>query len=388
MKRIYFLLAVLTSTITAYSQGEWVSASIGNGSTPNSASLFIRSAIEFDANKCDNIVFTLRVPVSAGPNVVVSESYHDASISHISFAIQKLNVDDGSYYYYLVNGTGTVLGPTGTVYAINTPIKLLELSFAGGATNGIVQLANIENDIPGNIFLRPQFYIQINTGDITNYGTMFYGTGSAVPVNNQAVTGDDFVGTPAAVALPIKFLSFNAVKKDNNAALSWTVENESALTDRYEIERSINGRDFEKIKTVSALNNGNSNNIYSAEDQRVDALKAMGRVYYKIRQIDRDGRFVYSETKSISLSGKNFEISVYPNPVVSIGNLNIDLPEAGKVNIVLLDASGKELQHALLNGIVGLNVYSLNMSKLASGTYVLKVIAGTETISLPVVKKK
>ena len=205
MKRIYIYLICLISSTTVFGQGEWVSASIDNAALPNSTSLYIETTNSFDANKCDNIVFTIRIPKTAGSAVAISESFHAASIAHITFSIQKLNVDDGTYYYYLINGAGTVQAPAGTIIPTNTPVKLLELTYSGGTNNRIVELANIENDIPGNIFLRPQFYIQINLGDITNYTTMFYGTNGAVPVNNQAVTGDDFVGTLLAVVIPVKF---------------------------------------------------------------------------------------------------------------------------------------------------------------------------------------
>lgn len=388
MKRIsiYFLFAF--ASFKGFAQDEWVRASIDNGAAIGTTGLYISSNTEFDANKCDNIVFTVRVPISAGPSVTISETYHDASIAHISFAIQKLAVTDGAYYYYLVNGTGTVQAATGTIYNINTPYRLLELSYAGGVTNGVVQLANIENDIPGNTFIRPQFYIQINTGDITNYSSMFYGSGTALPVNNQAITGDDFVGTSAAVALPVRFLSFEASKRNNDADLSWSVQNESLVTDHYEIERSINGTTFDKIGTVPAKNNGNSSNTYALTDQRIDAIHAAGTIYYKVRQVDKDGRFIISETRQVSLNGKLFNVSVFPNPVISTGVLNIDLEVAGSVHIILIDATGKEVQHAILNGLAGLNVYKLNMEKLASGAYIVNVIAGKESKSLPVVKKK
>lgn len=72
----------------------------------------------------------------------------------------------------------------------------------------------------------------------------FYGTGTAIPVNSQAVTGDDFVATPAAVVLPVRFINFNVIKNGDNAQISWVAENESANASHYEIERSLNGNKF------------------------------------------------------------------------------------------------------------------------------------------------
>jgi hypothetical protein len=387
MKRILIYLVCVLVSFKGYSQTEWVSASIDNGTTPNSTGLYIKTVFEFDANKCDNIVFTVRVPKTAGANVTVSESFHAPSIAHISFAIQKLNVDDGTYYYYLVNGTGTVLAAPGTVYPINTPQRLLELTYAGGTTNGVVELANIENDIPGNIYIRPQFYIQIDQGDITNYTEMFYGTGGAIPVNNEPGSGNDFVGTVSSVVLPVKFMSFTADKKQNNALLSWSVQNESVNTDHYEIERSFNGVDFTVIGTAAAKNNGQTSNTYTSTDFNLTTLRSSGKIYYRIKQVDKDGRFVTTAIKFVNLDDKVFEVSVYPNPVVASGTVQINIADAGKINISLLNAAGQKINSAVINGISGLNTYTLNMSRLASGSYVLKVENGSESRTIPVVKK-
>ncbi len=387
MKRILIYFFILSGSLKSFGQGEWVKASIDNAIAPNSTGLYISTNTEFDANKCDNIVFTVRVPKTAGNNVVVTESFHAASIAHITFAIQKLNVDDGTWYYYLVNGTGSVLAATGTIYPINTSLKLLELTYSGGSSNGNVELANIENDIPGNAFIRPQFYIQLNVGDVTKYDEMFYGTAGAIPVNNLPVTGDDFVGTASAVVLPVKFLSFEANKNNNNAVLSWSVQNESAITDHYEIERSFNGRDFEMIGSVVARNNGNANNDYGSTDQNISALRSNGKIYYRVKQSDRDGRHIYTEIRSVRLDGKTFDVSVYPNPVVSNSTVNIDLAKEGKITVMIVDATGKKVNSVSFNGTKGLNKYSLNMNQLASGTYLVKVLSGIENKTISVVKK-
>ena len=387
MKRILIYFFILSGSLKSFGQGEWVKASIDNGITPNSTGLYISTNTEFDANKCDNIVFTVRVPKTAGNNVVVTESFHAASIAHISFAIQKLNVDDGTWYYYLVNGTGSVLAATGEIYPINTSLKLLELTYSGGNSNGNVELANIENDIPGNAFIRPQFYIQLNVGDVTKYDEMFYGTGGAIPVNNLPVTGDDYVGTASAVVLPVRFLSFEANKSNNNALLTWSVQNESTITDHYEIERSFNGRDFEMIGAVVARNNGNANNDYGSTDQNITALRSNGKIYYRVKQIDRDGRYIYTEIRTVRLDGKTFDVSVYPNPVVSNSTVNIDLAIEGKVTVMIVDAAGKKLNSVSFNGTKGLNKYSLNMNQLAAGTYLIKVLSGNENKTVSVVKK-
>ena len=195
------------------------------------------------------------------------------------------------------------------------------------------------------------------------------------------------MGTASAVVLPVKFLSFEANKISNNALLSWSVQNESAITDHYEIERSFNGRDFEMIGSVVARNNGNANNDYGSTDQNIAALRSSGKIYYRVKQVDRDGRFIYTEIRSVRLDGKTFDVSVYPNPVVSNSTVNIDLAKEGKITVMIVDASGKMINTVSFPGTKGLNKYALNMNQLASGTYLIKVLSGSENKTVSVVKK-
>ena len=208
------------------------------------------------------------------------------------------------------------------------------------------------------------------------YGPGFYRQGdiNVLPLN--------------AVPIPVRFLGFNAIKRNSDAILTWNVDNESAITDRYEIERSLNGTSFAAVATVRARNNGSSTNSYEATDANIDNLRASGpMVYYRIKQIDRDGKFVYTQVRSIRMDGRTTQISVYPNPVRNNATLNLNLLEDAEVIVTINDAGGKQVQHLQLQGFRGNNIKNIDMSKYASGSYMIKVQYGTEIKTIPVVKQ-
>ena len=168
--------------------------------------------------------------------------------------------------------------------------------------------------------------------------------------------------------------------------MTWTVENESAVTDHYEVERSVDGRVFTSIQTVLPKNNGRTSNTYSTFDYNISSLINTGRIYYKIKQVDRDGKFAYTETRAIVPDVKGFEVSVYPNPVAKSCKININLAEAGNINMTIADASGKLIKRAAIDGTIGSNEYSLDMTGLAKGTYFIKADCGSQHKTISVVK--
>ena len=221
---------------------------------------------------------------------------------------------------------------------------------------------------------------------------LYYANAGVLTTNNFSYDGSGFNGTGVSsallttlIALPVKFTGFSVVKKDNSAVLNWQVENETALTDRYEIERSLNGTDFKTISTIAPKNNGRSANVYTSSDADLSSIHS-GVIYYRIKQTDKDGQFIYTEIKSIRLDAKAFSASIYPNPVRGKANLSIDLTENSLVTITLNDANGKILKNIRVQGIKGLNKKEVDMSNLSVGNYLLRIQTATETTTLNVVK--
>jgi hypothetical protein len=391
MKKLFYTFLLLFVNVLLFAQspvGNQVSGSIDNGPSANMTSLYVRTLSAFDANKVDNLVYTVRVPISAGNAITLSISNIAPAFAHISFAIQRLNVTDGVYNYYLVNGTGNIQAAAGTVVAANVPFRVLDITYSGGvvASSAGIQLVDDPDDIPGNAYIRPQFYIQNNLGDFTNYDLMFYATGAGVAFNSPGQAGVSFVGTAGLVVLPVKFLNFTAVKKQASVELNWTVENEGPLTDRYEVERSTNGRDFTTEYIVDARNNGATSNIYLKEDLESEGLKASNNVlFYRIKQYDHNGQFAYSDTRNVRFD-KSSNISLYPNPVATKAKLTVDLEKGKDITVQIFDATGKALSNTKYRLVKGFNIQEVDFSSYPAGKYNVVIDDGESVNTIRVIK--
>lgn len=136
--------------------------------------------------------------------------------------------------------------------------------------------------------------------------------------------------------LPVEFVGFDVKAQNNQAKLSWTTASEKNA-DFFEIQRSFNGNEFIPIGFVKASGNSNDLKHYYFNDQ----ISNQSVIYYRIRQVDFNGEFMYSETKLLKNSSiKSFDI--FPNPASS-NNFNLEIPTSrfGDVKVSILDYAGR-----------------------------------------------
>ena len=173
------------------------------------------------------------------------------------------------------------------------------------------------------------------------------------------------VTTTTGGPLPVKMGAFNASLKSNRVALTWNTETEINNAG-FEVERKTANGQYEKVGFVASKapgGNGSGFN-YSFEDA---ALNAKGVVYYRLRQLDLDGKATYSEIRAVRMANGALTLTVYPNP--SRGNTNIALPAgAGSMDISLENFSGGLVQRWM--GVMNSN---LQLNNLRPGVYVLRV---------------
>jgi hypothetical protein len=288
-------------------------------------------------------------------------------------AIPGYNVDHFLY-------TAPAAATTAKDYTANTVYDVISVQLLGDPTQKVdFQFMSDDSYATGYLGLTDQ-----NGGDLlpATPSTYFFPTTLNTPISGGTLYYMDLLQVP----LPVKFTGFTATKNVDAALLNWSVESENANTDRYEVELSTNGVEFSKFITVAPLNNGRSSNSYTTTKSSLSAIRSNGVIYFRIKQIDKDGAFVYSVIKSVRLDGKAFAINAFPNPVKQFTKLTIDLIDNAPINITIVDAAGKQVESMQIQGIKGLNVKNINMGAFASGSYVIKVQAGAELKTIPVVK--
>ncbi|HUR31385.1 MAG TPA: T9SS type A sorting domain-containing protein, partial [Saprospiraceae bacterium] len=139
--------------------------------------------------------------------------------------------------------------------------------------------------------------------------------------------------------LPVRFLNFTASRYDNlMSQLDWTTADETN-NDYFEVQRSNDGgASFQKIGIVDASLIPRSINNY----QFIDSFAKSGQNYYRLKQFDTDGKFMFSPVRNVLFGLGKFTVSAYPNPVADILNINIEsADEPGK--IFLYDILGREV---------------------------------------------
>jgi len=172
--------------------------------------------------------------------------------------------------------------------------------------------------------------------------------------------------------LPVEFISFDAKRLGDNAFLTWTTAWESN-NELYEIERS-NSSLANFTKTGEVPGKGFASTISSYEFTDVN-VPFSGPVYYRLKQVDKDGAFRYSTVRVVDFGSMLPEVTLVPNPFSKNLNLNMWMPVAQPAIIQLTDMNGtvvKWMNIKLNEGENKLEVVSENRI-LPSGFYVLTI---------------
>ncbi len=175
--------------------------------------------------------------------------------------------------------------------------------------------------------------------------------------------------------LPIELLSFTAaLSSSNNVVLNWVTALE-INNDFFTIERSADGVNFNEVTQVAGAGNSSIVHNYSATDES----PADGINYYRLKQTDFDGAFVYSNTVSVNISTTQpvAQITVYPNPANVGQQIQVNISEAtADFSIDVYEiGSGKLIYHGVSAG----QQNQLNMPQgLAVGAYLVKLTSDTE----------
>ena len=200
--------------------------------------------------------------------------------------------------------------------------------------------------------------------------------GGVVPTQNSSIGRFMIEGVLTASTVPLDFISFGGKLSEENVVLNWKTANE-VNTKNFVIQRSINGEVYENIGLIDALSNSRTTNNYSFNDLNVTKLNSKA-LFYRLKQVDKDGKSKLSNVIRVSLTKDNNIISaIYPNPATKSINLSFNSPITEKVSLIVNDLSGKNVLQNNLSVIAGTNNLSLNVEGLPSGTYFIKVICSS-----------
>ncbi|MEN9612616.1 MAG: hypothetical protein RLZZ628_3430, partial [Bacteroidota bacterium] len=200
------------------------------------------------------------------------------------------------------------------------------------------------------------------------------------------LTGTITAACANAAALPLELVRFEVTKANQQAVdCDWTTLNESNVS-HFEVQRSVDGRNFSKIAQVKAIGHSHNAERYHFLDENVPVTSLQTVFYYRLKVNDLDGRFTLSEVRSVVFEGKQqtgITAEVFPNPVLN-GKIQIviqgDVRESNATEILLTDLYGRLVYHDFKN-VAAPTHLELDISKEAAGNgvYFLTLRHGTHS---------
>jgi dienelactone hydrolase len=220
-------------------------------------------------------------------------------------------------------------------------------------------------------------------------------------LKDNCIRGDVFVNTyntmtgitkrrsclpfPTCGVVPVKLIGFSGKTNDQINNLYWNTASEENFS-HFEVERSNDGSTYNSFARVNSKGSFGRGATYSL----IDAYPFAGYSFYRLKMIDKDGSFSYSDIVRLETSRKSVALTMlYPNPVKDQLNIQIQSDKSQSLSVSLTDMSGKLIMSNTLNVSTGLNNRMLNLNQLASGIYLLqyKNAEGFNTGTFKIVKQ-
>lgn len=183
----------------------------------------------------------------------------------------------------------------------------------------------------------------------------------------------EFTAIGNGVPLPIELLSFTAEPVGSEVHLTWITATETNNS-HFTVERSADGKQFEKVAELPGAGNSNVVLKYNA----IDPKPYLGVSYYRLKQTDYNGEFSYSEWAVVNFSNEApIEITnVYPDPGSGALQIQCTNPVNQDVQVTIFDAGGKLIYNAGQGKVSSNWNGSIPLGTLSRGSYILRVKMG------------
>ncbi len=284
----------------------------------------------------------------------------------------------------LAPGTQTdAAGDDVAEYIVNGSIKTVIFRIGTSATS------SVGGTLASNETYEVQFKVTVNDP----------GAGKHVPsimniarIKASSDANVDFVDDGTAIInpdngpLPVTLLSFTAsLSQNNKVKLDWKTSMEINCS-KFKVERSFDGNVFSEVANVAGNGTTSILHSYSVSD---DVSSATGTiVYYRLKQLDIDGKASYSKILPVTLKKTSKQLTISPNPFNSYLNINMEWNKSEVITAKVINIQGNEVVSKNIQMSKGLNYISIDeLSKLPAGNYFIQFISGAERFTEKVTKQ-
>lgn len=290
-------------------------------------------------------------PASMG-YVTFSKSFSSITARSLSVWFRNNN-DLTTWHVSVYSGNNTTASAASADYELSLTGDNVKITFDFGSNQ---------------IFDKIEFYAKYKSNS---------GTSRTVWFNNITTDGNVVIDSYGPTPLPVELNSFTGKTTAKGIALNWTTATE-VNNYGFDVERKSAGNDWEKIAFISGNGNSNSPKSYSYIDSYAELKSKVN--FYRLKQIDSDGKFSYSQEISIKaeMAPNSLKLNSYPNPFNPATTINFVLPENGRVNLSVYNSLGQKVSE-IFNGNLeaGVNEVRFDGSNLPSGAYFIRLVTPT-----------
>jgi len=268
------------------------------------------------------------------------------------------NVASGDYDF-------AIYGPNVTCGALGNPLRCTDSGATGNTGMNSTNFDNTE-DVTGNSYLAEmsviageEYFLVVDEWSPTSAG------GYTLSWAGSTASLD-------CVILPIELSEFNAEYNPelDVVDVAWTTESE-INNDYFLVERSVNGIDFEVINKIRGAGNTQLETQYYVEDPN----PFVGVNYYRLKQVDFDGAFKYSEVRSVNILDDVYDMmSVFPNPADDATEVIFNSYDNNGAILKLVKMDGKVIINTPIETKQGGNHINVDLSAQDAGVYFVVVI--------------
>lgn len=317
---------------------------------------------------------------------VKTKTNSGAGESYISFKIEYKNSNDGSIHVFDcfqlsfidVDGDNDkvrefVAAKNFYNYTIANN-SMLTMSTQSGMTKALGPITTFTNidtsSYPTNINFR-----FMNTDKIDEVWIGSKVVSGFTPQDRYNCSYFAYITVPNGGILPVSYLSFDAVVNDKSVLLKWITAQE-INNSHFEVERSFDMTTYStKGIVLDGFPTNNSGKSYMFKDNSAE-LQGKSIVYYRLKQVDVDGKVTYSKVLVVRLQSKTeVAVQVSPNPFIETLNMRFTAVENGTAQIRIVNMMGQTVlskQSTISKGYNNLQVDGLN--GLAAGMYTAQLI--------------
>ncbi len=181
--------------------------------------------------------------------------------------------------------------------------------------------------------------------------------------------------------LPLTLLNLTGSLVHNTSLLQWQATNE-INTNYFIVERCITGNMFTAIGVMNAINSAGINKY-----RFVDTNISVGSNLYRLKMVDKDGSFTYSNVIAVKLVSSILGLKIYPNPTDGVAQINFYGTAYTQCLVTIADNAGRIISKSTINCKQGINTMQIDMHGYAAGLYFVSINDTNGTYKLKLIKK-